>query len=80
VAGLDRWKGCVETGRRRLVHFAIDQVVNLELVKPVCLFQLPGAGSADDDLRFVFLNDRMVTMRMNSCAFTGIRFSPASLE
>src|SRR5882724_583168 len=55
IAGKDASKQVVEDS----FNFAIDQVVNLELVKPVCLFQLPGAGSADDDLRFVFLNDRM---------------------
>src|SRR6266545_1494228 len=41
------------------LDFAIDQVVNLKLVEPVCLFQLPGPGAADNNLWTIFLDYRM---------------------
>src|SRR6185436_8925750 len=38
---------------------AVDQVVDLKLIKAVCLLQLPGAWPTDNDLRLVFFNNRM---------------------
>jgi len=37
----------------------IDQVVDLKLIKPVSLLQLPGAGPAYNNLRLIFLDNRM---------------------
>ena len=38
---------------------AIDQVVDLKLLKAVCLLQLPGAGPTYNNLRLIFLDNRM---------------------
>ena len=38
---------------------AVDQIVDLELVQPVRLFQLPGARTAHHDLRSIFFDHRM---------------------
>src|SRR5258705_13965648 len=37
----------------------IDQVVDLKLIKPVCLLQLPGTGPAYNNLRLIFPDNRM---------------------
>src|SRR2546421_6005098 len=41
------------------LDLAVNQIVNLELVEPGRFFQLPRAGAADDDLRFVLKDRRM---------------------
>ena len=39
---------------------AIDQIIDVELIKAVSALQLPGAGAADDDFRSVFINNWML--------------------
>src|SRR5260370_35138076 len=39
--------------------FPINQIVNLELIKTTCLFQLPCAWSADNNLWLVLFNYRV---------------------
>src|SRR6266498_5766887 len=41
------------------LDLAIDQVVDLKLVEPVCLFQLPNAGTANNNLWTIFPDCRM---------------------
>src|ERR1041384_2034938 len=40
------------------LDLAVDQIVDLEFVEPISLFQLPRAGAADDDRRSVSLYRR----------------------
>ena len=40
------------------LDLAIDQVVDLKLVKPVCLFQLPRTGTANNNLWLIFLQSQ----------------------
>src|SRR6185436_6127525 len=53
-----RHDACEEIVENAL-DLAIDQVVDLKLIKPVCLLQLPGAGPAYNNLRLIFLDNRM---------------------
>jgi hypothetical protein len=41
------------------LDLAIDQVVDLEFVEPVCLFELPRARTTNDDARLKLLDHRM---------------------
>lgn len=41
------------------LDLAINQVVDLKLIKPPCLLQLPGARAANNNLGVIFLNDWM---------------------
>src|SRR2546423_15408435 len=41
------------------LDLTIDQIVDVEFIEPVRALQLPGAGSADHDLRPIFFDDGM---------------------
>src|SRR5258706_15264093 len=41
------------------LDLTVDQVVDLKLIKAVCLLQLPGAWPTHNDLRLIFFDDRM---------------------
>src|SRR5437762_13139982 len=42
------------------LDLAVDQIIDVELIKAISAFQLPGARPADDDLWLVLLDNRVL--------------------
>src|SRR6266498_1744949 len=61
------------------LDLAIDQVVNLKLVQTICLSSCQAPGPPITIFGRYFLITGWVTIFKNSCALSGVRFSPKIL-